>query len=170
MKFIFTVVSFIGSGYQVGQDFRKILSRKLPKLYVVCIACVCIANFEFPRVTYILFSIFRGVMLVLISLIYDNKFGHFECTVNFWQTAILLRRVLARLRFLPLQFREQEKVTSGKIWGIRWLRQHCCVVFGQNSRTSNDVWEGVLSLGKSQFLFFHKFGRIASRKLLITCR
>ncbi|UYV83643.1 hypothetical protein LAZ67_23001868 [Cordylochernes scorpioides] len=24
----------------------------------------------------------------------------------------------------PLQFREQEKVTGGQIWGIRWLRHH----------------------------------------------
>ncbi|KAG8313257.1 hypothetical protein J6590_006818 [Homalodisca vitripennis] len=31
----------------------------------------------------------------------------------------------------PLQFREQEKITGGQIWGIRWLRYHKCVVFGQ---------------------------------------
>jgi len=42
-----------------------------------------IANFEFPRVMYIRFSIFYGVMLVLISLTYAYKFDHFECTVNF---------------------------------------------------------------------------------------
>ena len=42
-------------------------------------------NFKIPRVTYIRFSIFCGVMLVLISLTYTDKFGHFERSVNFWQ-------------------------------------------------------------------------------------
>ena len=29
------------------------------------------------------FRFFYGVMLVLISLAYADKFGHFECSVNF---------------------------------------------------------------------------------------
>ena len=52
-------------------------------MYVVC--SKSIANFEFPQITYIRFSIFCAVMLVLIPLTYANKFGHFECPVNFWQ-------------------------------------------------------------------------------------
>ena len=31
------------------------------------------------------FWFFCGVMLVLISLTYADKFDHFECSVNFWQ-------------------------------------------------------------------------------------
>ena len=45
-------------------------------------------------------------------------------------TAILLGRILARLRFLPLRFWERES-HGGQIWGIRWLRQHYRVDFGQ---------------------------------------
>ena len=41
-----------------------------------------IANFEFPRVTYLRFSLFCGVILVLMSLTYA-KSGHFECSVHF---------------------------------------------------------------------------------------
>ena len=51
--------------------------------YVVCSKSV--ANFEFPRVTYIRFSIFCAVMLILTSLTYADNFGHFECSVNFWR-------------------------------------------------------------------------------------
>ena len=50
------------------------------RAYVVCLKSI--ANFEFPRVMYIRFSIFCGVMLVLISLTYADKLGHFECSVN----------------------------------------------------------------------------------------
>ncbi|UYV83117.1 DDX6 [Cordylochernes scorpioides] len=40
----------------------------------------------------------------------------------------------------PLQFREQEKVTGGQIWGIRSLRGIISVLFlAKRSRTSNDV-------------------------------
>ena len=62
---------------------RNGLLKLLVTMYVVC--SKSIANFEFPRVTYIRFKIFCGVMLVLTSLIYADKFGHFECSVNFWQ-------------------------------------------------------------------------------------
>ena len=48
-----------------------------------------------------------------------RQIRHFECSVNFWQ----LGRVLARLQFLPIQFREQEKAIGSQIWWIRWLRQ-----------------------------------------------
>ena len=44
---------------------------------------------RFPRVTRIRFLIFWGVMLVLISFIYADKFGRFECSVNFWQLVYL---------------------------------------------------------------------------------
>ena len=44
-----------------------------------------VANFKFLRVTRIRFSIFCGVMLVLISFTYADKFARFECSVNFWQ-------------------------------------------------------------------------------------
>ena len=36
----------------------------------------------------------------------------------------LLNRSVASSFHGPLQFREQEKVTGGQIWGIRWLRHH----------------------------------------------
>ena len=52
-------------------------------VYVVC--SKCIANFEFLPITYIRFWIFYGVILVFKSLTYADKFGHFECSVNFWQ-------------------------------------------------------------------------------------
>ena len=50
-----------------------------------------IANFEFPRVMYIRF--FCGLMLILMFLINADKYGHFECSVNFGQLL---------LRFLPI--------------------------------------------------------------------
>ena len=40
-----------------------------------------IANFEFPRIFD--FRFFCGVMLVLMFFIYADKYGHFECSVNF---------------------------------------------------------------------------------------
>ena len=57
------------------------LCTTLIYIYVVC--SKSIANFEFSHVTYIRFSIFCGDMLVLIFLIYADKFDHFECSVNF---------------------------------------------------------------------------------------
>ncbi|KAG8291854.1 tmem9 [Homalodisca vitripennis] len=36
----------------------------------------------------------------------------------------LVNRGVASSFHGPLQFREQEKVTGGQIWGIRWLRYH----------------------------------------------
>ena len=42
------------------------------------------------------FRFFCGVMLVLMSLIYADKYGHFECS------AALLAGVLACFRFLPI--------------------------------------------------------------------
>ena len=42
-----------------------------------------ILNFRELRIFDLLF--FCGVMSVLICLTYTDKFGHFECSVNFWQ-------------------------------------------------------------------------------------
>ena len=59
------------------------------------------------------------------------------------------------------------------IWGIWWLRQHYCVVFGQKFAHKQRCVSRALSWCKSQFLFFHKSGRlwrIASCKLRINCR
>ena len=68
--------------------------------------------------------------------------------------AILLRRVLARLRFLSLQFREQEKVTGDQIWGIRWLEQHYCVVYKQKfAHKQRCVSGGVIIVQKPIFVF-----------------
>ena len=50
-------------------------------VHVVC--SKSITNFEFPRVKYIRFLIFCGVMLILVSITNAEKFGHFECSVNF---------------------------------------------------------------------------------------
>ena len=61
------------------REISKLLN--VATVYEVC--SKSIANFEFPRLTYIQFSIFCGVMLVLMSLTYADKFGHFECSVNF---------------------------------------------------------------------------------------
>ena len=66
--------------------------------YVVC--SKSIANFEFLRVTYIRFSIFCGVMLVLICLVLPTSSAILNVQLIF--TAILFERVLARLRFLPI--------------------------------------------------------------------
>ena len=136
-------------------------------MYVVC--SKSITNFEFLRVMYTRFSIFCSVMLVLIFIIYADKFCHFEYSVNFWQ----LGRVLARLRILLVQFREHEKVTRSRSGEYGGCGNIIVLFLGKNSRTSNDVWVGAQSWCKSQFLFFHKSGRfwrIASRKLRITCR
>ena len=139
-------------------------------LYVVC--SKSIASFQFPRVTYIRFSIFCGAMSVLIScrlmstssailnvqLIFDSYFP-WTC---FGSCSMFASSVSGTI-----------KVTEGQICGIRWLRQHYCLFLTTNSRINNDVWAGALSWCKSQFLFFHKSGRfcrIASRTLRITCR
>ena len=67
--------------------------------------------------------------------------------------AILLARVLARLRFLSLQFREQEKVTGEQIWGIRWLGRRYCVVFGQKfAHKQQCVSSGVIVAQKPIFV------------------
>ena len=62
-------------------------SLKTYETYVVC--SKSIANFEFARVTCILFSIICGATLVLVSLTCADEFVHFECSVNFWQLFFL---------------------------------------------------------------------------------
>ena len=91
------------------------------EFYVVC--SKSIANFEFPRVTYIRFSIF---LWRYVGTYIPHLYRQIRplWMFSWFLIAILLGRVLARLRFLPLQFREQEKVTGKQIWWIRWLRQH----------------------------------------------
>ena len=115
------------------------------RLHFLSLVCSkSIANFEFQQVTYIRF--FDGVMLVLT---YTDNFGHFECSVNFWLLFYLDVLWFVFDFCLPLQFWEQEKVTAGQIWGIRWQRQHYCVVLVKNSHTNNNVWAGALSWCKS---------------------
>ena len=48
-----------------------------------------------------------------------------------WCRLYLLNRSITSSFHGPPQFREQEKVIGGQIWGMRWLRQHYCVIFGQ---------------------------------------
>lgn len=55
-------------------------------LYGVC--SINIANFEFSRAPYIQISILMWShvgMLVLMSLTYTDKLGHFKYSLNFWQ-------------------------------------------------------------------------------------
>ena len=110
-----------------------------------------IANFEFPRVTYIWFTIFCGVMLVLIYLTYADKFGRFERSVNFWQLFCL------NLFWPVFDFSSSvlgtKKVTGGQIWKIRWLRQHYCFIFCQKFEHKQQcVDRGVIMVQKPIFV------------------
>ena len=113
------------------------------KIYVVC--SESIANFEFSRITHIRFSIFCGVMLVLISLTYTDKFGHFECSVNFWQL-FCLDVFWVVFDFCFFSFGNNKK-HRGQIWGIRWLQPHYCVASGQKfAHKQRCVRKGVIML------------------------
>ena len=76
--------------------------------YVVC--SKSIANFEFPRATYIRF--FCGVTLVLIPHLCQFK-----------MTELLLGRVLARLRFLPIP-KKWIKESVSKFQGATVNKEH----------------------------------------------
>ena len=65
-------------------------------------------------------------------------------------TAILLGRVLGRLRFLPLQFREQKKSQGARSVEYGDCGDIIVSFLFKNSRTSNDVRAGALSWCKIQ--------------------
>ena len=100
---------------------------------------------------------FCGVMLILTSLTYADKFGHFECSVNFWQ--LFCSDVFCLVfDFCSFSFGNKKK-SQGARSGEYGGRGNIIVLFlSKNSHTSNDMWAGALSWHKSQFLFFHKFG------------
>ena len=65
----------------------------------------------------------------------------------------LLNRGVASSFHGPLQFWKQEKVTGGQVWGIRWLRHHYCVVFGQIfAHKQRCVSRGVIMVQKPVFV------------------
>ena len=88
-----------------------------------------ITNFEFPRI----FDFQFFVALCWYS--YPSLMPAISAILNVW---LIFDSYFAWTCFglssiFPLQFREQEKVTGGQIWGIRWLRlQYCC--FGTKIR------------------------------------
>ena len=115
---------------------------------------------------------FFGVMLVLISLTYADKFGHFECSVHFWQLFWL--DVFGSSSTFASSVSGTRKSHRGTRSGEYGDCDNIIVLFlPKKSRTNNDVWAGASSWCKSQFLFLYKSGRswrLASRKLRITSR
>ena len=70
-----------------------------------------------------------------------------------WCCLYLLNRNVASFFHGTLQFREQEKVTGGQIWGIRWLRQYYCVIFDQKfAHKQRCVSKGVIMVQKPIFI------------------
>ena len=64
---------YLSASWTAKATAVNIEQRSFSMPYEVCLKSI--ANFQF----------FCGVMLVLMFLIYADKYGHFECSVNFWQ-------------------------------------------------------------------------------------
>ena len=122
---------------------------------------------------------FRGLRIfdflwryVGTHITYAGKFDHFECSVNFWQLFCLdvFRLACDFCLFSLGDKKKSQGARSGEYGGCG----NIIVLFlVKILRTSKYVCVGALSWCKSQFLFFHKSGRlwrIASRILRTTCR
>ena len=96
------------------------------------------------------YSIFCDVILVLISLSYGDKFGHFQCSVNFWHLFYLNVFWLV-FDFYLFSFGNKKKTQGAKSGEYGGCGNIIVSLLAKNSRTSNDVWAGALSWCKSQF-------------------
>ena len=153
-----------------------IVLQILPKWRALLKACTWpvrkvsrILNFRELRICE--FGFFCGVMLILISPTYADKFDRFEFSVNFWQLFCLDVFWLV-FDFCLFGF-GNEKVMGARSGEYGGCGNIIVLILAKNSRTSNGVWAGALLRYKSQFLFFRKSGRfwrIVSHKLRITCR